>query len=1193
MNTLAKKQYTDIITGMGKKKTDLDKALAYYKINKATTIINQANQLGVGNIRIKINRRDGTTQTTKLKPSNEPQSLYANKVREQIVKKWKNDTQEYYATYKMKFKTYNSRSKKMVNVVIPITIRGTKDALLINALAEYNIRVQQYQRQYPENDSYDFDENYEGLIPIPDGEKYNVRSNYVETSVSGGQRKVGKKGVKRNMRMKSVGYLKISDDKQEWNTNQDCCVFDYLYWKYKNDVGFKKAFGKSKEDAYDFLNNLFMDEDDEDELNPITQGVSVKQLEKFCDRFGTNMYAFDKNNELIQHYESKKSFKGEVLIFKVFDNHFYPVVDKTERKSLQGKATIINPRNPSSSDIENHNSTKEKSKKIVIAPTEEEFAILKGDEIDYLSIQNRYALDYIKKNEGKIPFPLQPKNIHITDATIHKLNYDDKIVLTKPIDKMVEKFYNDNTEIGYQGESTLDITKYIWKKKYNIELAKSRFWSKPNQQVAEVLNAENVKWRTHIGKMSNTYDAEKIREMLQDGRAIAADITKCYCDAIYNQREKFIVFNGKEIMEEYDGKLLTLGLYFVETDDMNLFHKSNWYSKAIIDLAKQENISYRITRQIRCVDEDWYDRKVETDDDGNETLIYELNNKELFKSWCDDVIELTEQDEDFTLTKQVINNITGSIGKTSTSYKEVGLSKNLDEVWEDWLVPEVQEKPKFNAYINTIANEDTKLYLYGIEGKTNSLSNGLPMYIQVLDWSNMALYNLGKDVGGEIIYRKTDCIVSVGGKIPEDKEIKYPCSYVDTFGKYHLEDTEKALLFNYDLLMNTNRYVATPKLDDDWIDYKQFKSSDDWEGIIKTAIEKGGMLIEGRAGVGKSYIIDKGIQLGLLPEDNESRLAYTNRAARNINGTTIHKAMAINKEFKTNSKTLEHLKKYKIIVIDEIGMINAEIWNMIMLLKKTTKAIFIVMGDFRQCPPIEEGAEIDYFNHPYVKRLVNNNRCQLTKPQRYDMALWDWLEDFYENGIEGNEIKKKKLTIDNILYSKNICYRNLTRNAINNVCMDYFKKEKAYIPLIVPEKCNNKYADTAYIYKGLPIMAVVANKELGIINSEEFWVKEFSSSNSNMTIYRDEDNTAEFTIEFKVFHKYFVVNYAATAHKSQGATISKPINIFDWDYMITDFNGNPDRRVGYTAISRGKTCDQISIYTDSRETKVSPTTPSL
>jgi hypothetical protein len=1182
MEKTPKKQSTTIIIGMGKKnKTDLEKALAYYKVSDKT-LVNQATTIGikVGNMKIKL--RDGSVETKKVKPTNEPNSYYANKVMELIVKKWKNDTQQYYGTYNMFYKKYDRKSKKMKDIVVKITAKGTKDSVFLDALAQFNKRVQQYQEDYPENDSYAFAEDPISLIPITLVSGIIVENQRVESSVSGGQRTIGKKGVKRHMKMRdALSFFKISNDNQEWDTKQGKCVFDFLIWKYKDVSGFKKPLGKSREQAEQWLNNLFMGNEPEEE-NPLKQGVSVQQLERFCEFFSINMYAFDKTDNLIEYYKCKKFVDGnkagrEPLMFIAYDEHFYPVEDKAERKSKQGKA--VNGVNYTSTDIEAFASSKKEAvKKEIIAPTEEEFEELKRDKPDYLAVQNKWALDYFKQNEGKLPFPIDARCIYVNEATIERITYDDKIILTKPINPYVKRFYDENTT-GFQGENTISVTNHIWDDMYPFKINKAPFLSQPNQQVADALNAEKVKWRTHLGRTNDYYKPEDIKEMLQDGKAIAVDITKCYCDAIYNQREKFIVFKGKEIVEAYDGDPLTLGLYFVETDDMTLFHQSNWYCKAIIDLAEKDMIEYKITRQIRCVDEDWCWEKEIKDDKDVVIDITKLDNNNLFKNWCDSVIELTEQDEDFTLTKDVINSLTGYLGKTFTRVKEVGLAKNLEEVWTDWLVPEVQDNPILDVYITEIKSEGDKVYLYGTEKMTKNLSNGLPMYIQLLDWSNIALYNLGKDVGGEIVYRKTDCIVSIGGKIPESKLEDDVCCYSERFGKYHIEDIEKALHFNYDLLMNSNRKVETPPLEDDWKDYKKFKSSDDWEGIIKTAIEKGGMLVSGRAGTGKSYIIGKGIEAKLLPETSESRLAFTNRASRNINGTTIHKAMAINKDDKTNSKTLEHLKSIPIFIIDEISMINAAIWNKLMVLKQTTKSIFILLGDHRQCPPIEDGKDIEYFTHPYAKRLVNYNRCELTKPQRYDMKLWNWLEHFYEGGYEGDDIKKKKLSIENILYRKNICFTNKTRRKINDLCMEYFKKEKTWLVLEVPDpkvsKCKNEYADKAFIYKGLPVMAVANNKDMKIINTEEFWVKDFSSSDSSMTLYRDEDpdegNREVFVVEFKDFHKYFVVNYAATTHKSQGATITKEINIFDWVYMTED------RRIGYTAVSRGKTCKQVTI----------------
>ena len=42
--------------------------------------------------------------------------------------------------------------------------------------------------------------------------------------------------------------------------------------------------------------------DELEEQNPIVQGVSISQLEKFCDKFSMPMYAYDKTDNLIEYY---------------------------------------------------------------------------------------------------------------------------------------------------------------------------------------------------------------------------------------------------------------------------------------------------------------------------------------------------------------------------------------------------------------------------------------------------------------------------------------------------------------------------------------------------------------------------------------------------------------------------------------------------------------------------------------------------------------------------------------------------------------------------------------------------------------------------------------------------------------------------------------------------------------------------
>jgi hypothetical protein len=1232
----------DIITmASKKKKTDLEKALDYYRVgDKSITSVAQQLKLRVGDMKIK--RKDGSTTTKKVTPSNEPNSYYATKVKEQIVKRWKADTEEYIGNYKVFFKRYDKNSKKWRDVYTSYSIQTTKGNQKDLAYLRYQELIKQTLENYDdvEPDSFAMADTGD-LIPVSKkGEGIHIVAGAVQSTTSGGQRKVGKYGAKNLLKMRFTN-LRLSKEEQVWDTGKGRCVIDYLIWRYKDESGFKKKLGKTDRHMYKgmdcsvaeiYLNELFKDDGDIDE--PLVSGVSVYQLEAFCNEFGVCMYAYDVNGGLIEYYNPVSKQSREPLIFTCYGEHFYPIVDKMERKIKVAKA-IYDGQNYKTADEDIIGAGKgTKKEKTLIAPTEEEweqhqeqmvrqkqavkayadfiekykvpngatefwfkdkqqlnlYNKLKKDATDLVSMnfQNSYAMDYLIENEMEVPYPLTEKSVVVENGTIQRLVYDDTIVFTSPIDKRMKRYMEWRGE-QYQGETFVYAMNAIWKDLYPFELTKAPFLSSPNDEVLKALSAENVKYRVHMGRTSDKYTGEEIKALLLSGDAIAVDIKRCYADCIYNQREDFIRFTGREQVEAYNGKSLTAGLYFVETDDNTLFHMSNWYSKKIIQYAIKENIPHTITHQIRCIDEVWsgnYKKPSVPDeqlirDEGSvrgEVIPHPSTHRymtmsNLFKEFCDQVVEETAQDEDMTLTKLVINALTGYLGKVHFTGKEVGLTNNLEEVWTGFVVPEAQANKVSEIFVNPIKSGDKELYIFGYNTKTTNLTNGLPMYIQILDWSNMALYDLAKNIGGEVVYRKTDMVISVGGKLDEKFVAESGGYYQDTFGTYYQEtDMVKLQGASYNFMELTDeRKVITPRLSDDWIDYPEFTSSSDWEAILNLAVEKGGLCIRGRAGTGKSYIIQKGIEAKILPDDPATRLCFTNRAARNINGMTIHKALAINKEGKTNNKTMEGQKKYKFYVIDEISMINAFLWNKLMLLKKRTGAIFIILGDHRQCPPIEDGIEVDYFNHPYTKFLTGGHRIELVTPQRYDIPLWNWLEKYYEDGDEGESIVKKKFELSDILYRKNICYFNKTRKEINEICMGIIKRDKMFVAL--EYKGEEDIQQNAFIYTGLPLMAHKCNKELEIINTEEFWISEFSSADETITMYRDEDGEDgdKLTIGFKEFHKNFMVNYASTTHKSQGATITRGINIWDWHMLCQD------RRIGYTAVSRAKTCDQVWI----------------
>lgn len=135
--------------------------------------------------------------------------------------------------------------------------------------------------------------------------------------------------------------------------------------------------------------------------------------------------------------------------------------------------------------------------------------------------------------------------------------------------------------------------------------------------------------------------------------------------------------------------------------------------------------------------------------------------------------------------------------------------------------------------------------------------------------------------------------------------------------------------------------------------------------------------------------------------------------------------------------------------------------------------------------------------------------------------------------------------------------------------MDYFKGQTEYS--IYLEHNVESLADrrqSVYLYIGLPIMSWRNCIKLGIVNSEEFLVKRWDDT--KIYISREEGGE-DLEIDIDDFHEYFVPNYCATTHKSQGATYQGKVILWDWDRMTTD------NKVVYTACSRATKLENLVV----------------
>lgn len=313
-----------------------------------------------------------------------------------------------------------------------------------------------------------------------------------------------------------------------------------------------------------------------------------------------------------------------------------------------------------------------------------------------------------------------------------------------------------------------------------------------------------------------------------------------------------------------------------------------------------------------------------------------------------------------------------------------------------------------------------------------------------------------------------------------------------------------------------------------------------------------GMLIEGRAGTGKSHVVKMISKLF----GRVKRLAPTNKAALNIKGSTIHKFLKMDKDGLISRHWLDVIKdKYDYIVIDEMSMITAEIWKRLVELKRSTEITFILVGDFRQCAPVEDKNIEDYFNHPAVKYLANYAKVKLTVPHRYDDQLWQLLEDV--NEVNPAEFKSN-------VCKKNMCFYNVTRQYVNDLLMKQNKPEDAKF---IEKDASDDYTQDVWLYKGLQIIARVTQGEGDMtVNNESFEVVEVYESEFVCKSIRanDEGEPIEHLLHFPYenFHKCFAVNYCSTTHKSQGDTITEDFTIWDWNRM--------SKKLRYTAMSRAK-----------------------
>lgn len=716
--------------------------------------------------------------------------------------------------------------------------------------------------------------------------------------------------------------------------------------------------------------------------------------------------------------------------------------------------------------------------------------------------QESLMTDYIEefKNDNTV------RKVKLHDDKIVKIEYDNHTIYANPNKEIVEQICN-NLEIEFTNQNLTSLGIKLFYE-LNPEHKKSSF----NPSVFSKINTF-----AGIVREFDCWDGEEV---------IQVDIIKSRTNAfMHNELGPYPVFSICDEIELYDGKLKLGCWYWAETDNFFPMHGHDFYSTEFLIECEGLDIPFKITHQL--IAHNWY-----PEDYG--------------RTFCEKTIKASPDNY------KIVNNSTvGYFGRTidkckkgyiETNYQlavakfydtpNIGSVYNLkDKIQTERIRAKHLRKDGYDMVdIGTIEiDENTKQYLVQKTHADILFDNDLPIYNKILENEYLNVYKLYCKIGGKLLKVKTDCVIV---EAPDS----YP-EYKDEIGGYQKEEVCNLQYMKRVEYTNDKNLIFESLLD--WKEVCQVEDND-WENYFEKLIPKlpnKSMLITGLAGFGKSEIVK---HTKYFNSEGTLKLAFTNKACEGLLGKTICKYFGIN--FETGAfcrKKMRKLKDIHHIIVDECFMCPAYCMKVFMEAKRLYPHIsWIMIGDTEQTRPVKQ-EYINWLNTKVFYDLCDGNVLKLITNIRNPLAT-----SIYKKIIAGG-------TPECTAYFKeshiNICRTNKLRCKLNDYYMEKYCDENA---LYIPNEDYHDKAQDVWLQVGMPVMSIITDEELGLVNSGMHKIKSLNPIKINDETFSEEE-----------FMKFFVVCYAMTNHKVQSITINEPFVIHEWFAMTP--------RERYTAYSRG------------------------
>lgn len=378
---------------------------------------------------------------------------------------------------------------------------------------------------------------------------------------------------------------------------------------------------------------------------------------------------------------------------------------------------------------------------------------------------------------------------------------------------------------------------------------------------------------------------------------------------------------------------------------------------------------------------------------------------------------------------------------------------------------------------------------------------------------------------------------------------------------------------------------------------------------IKKMLSGANVFLTGEPGAGKTYTLNKFIELARDKGKRIAVTASTGIAASHLDGQTIHSWSGLGIKDSIRDDEIDRMswqpkmqEKYNlcdILIIDEISMLHGARLDMInrvcRWLRRNKKPFgdlqVIFVGDLFQLPPVTKGGPVDFVHLSEAWKDAKLETCYLTEQHRQgvDDALLNILRamrngklnDHFVEALD-NRVGLKPEDPDTItrLYTHNIDVDALNRGMLEKLpgqSRHFHMTDDGDSYKVAAMKRNLLCPEDLELKVDAEVMFCANNFQEGFVNGTRGRVIRFSNNGNPVVLTTDGEEISVLEHTWRAFNDFgrelaSVTQYplrlawAVTVHKSQGLSL---------DSAIIDLSQAFTPGMGYVALSRVRSLEGL------------------